>query len=638
MNTWSVMHVAVRLLTLCLSTAAMATAPESLFAPESPYDGQTTCNLASGEAPLVSLHWLEQPQTGDVEELRRFQVTLVASNNTRSWQLARVTVTPFGNQRRATMRPRWLWLPPGRQWYLPVTTASVGIDALSLQSSAALRAHVQVLDWTAEKTRWYELDQSLSPKLYLHGERSADDKAARLLVYDNTAKIKLFAGGDFRHRYTELVRHDLAAIQPTESPLSLNSVSVTHGTPPQFDGVFGAPGSDYTFCVRIPFDTQDSGVAEDFYTGAGTQWVPASYARVTITNFNSGDDSLVLKDAYLDVDGCIDFDHTPNSDVWGVIVLSEADVPTTNSPNTSNRLAALDSGGNLSTWYFVGELDNNQDDFVFDLDGDSRSNLFFASVFSLMRFSDGVAGETIYAMDAACPTASDNSCNSSFTTIENDVIPVAYIHPDHNDHKFAISHEIGHAVVHRYMGGVHPGKNNMYLLNEGAPECSFQAGDAHALHSVEWSSSALTEGFAQFYATAVWNDTFESDGAFHYYKDDYKGGAVQDVDIADGPLGGQDAYLRNVCPGDDASKSGKGVELDWARQLWDFRSLPGLAPTNVELLEQFRLAVQPPNFPNWQNANSWQRMFDGIQQFDMDNGTDFTSRWDATDDANGIDY
>ncbi|MGB5497144.1 MAG: hypothetical protein WBM97_21960, partial [Sedimenticolaceae bacterium] len=63
-----------------------------------------------------------------------------------------------------------------------------------------------------------------------------------------------------------------------------------------------------------------------------------------------------------------------------------------------------------------------------------------------------------------------------------------------------------------------------------------------------------------------------------------------------------------------------------------------LAPTNVELLEQFRLAVQPPNFPNWQNANSWQRMFNGIQQFDMDNGTDFTSRWDATDDANGIDY
>ena len=63
-----------------------------------------------------------------------------------------------------------------------------------------------------------------------------------------------------------------------------------------------------------------------------------------------------------------------------------------------------------------------------------------------MRFSDGLAGETLYAMDDSCPSAPDNSCNSGFTTIENEEIPVAYIHPDHNDHKFAISHEIAHAV------------------------------------------------------------------------------------------------------------------------------------------------------------------------------------------------
>ena len=70
-----------------------------------------------------------------------------------------------------------------------------------------------------------------------------------------------------------------------------------------------------------------------------------------------------------------------------------------------------------------------------------------------MRFSDGLADETIYAVDDHCPSAFDNSCNSLFTTIENEEIPVAYIHPDHNDHKFAISHEVGHAVVHRFMGG-----------------------------------------------------------------------------------------------------------------------------------------------------------------------------------------
>ncbi len=241
-------------------------------------------------------------------------------------------------------------------------------------------------------------------------------------------------------------------------------------------------------------------------------------------------------------------------------------------------------------------------------------------------------------MDAACPSASDNSCNSTFLTIENESISVAYIHPDHNDHKFAISHEMAHAVVQRFMGGYHPYKSGMYTLNTGAPECLFQAGDAHALHSDEWSSSALVEGFSQFYATAVWNDTSESDGAFHYYKDDYKEGTVQDVDMADGPLGGEDQYLRNVCPGSDANKVGHGVELDWSRQLWDYRTLPGTAPTNLELLEQFRLAVNPPFFYGWSNTNSWQRMLEAIQEFDDLYGTTFLTRWDATDELNGIDY
>jgi hypothetical protein len=241
-------------------------------------------------------------------------------------------------------------------------------------------------------------------------------------------------------------------------------------------------------------------------------------------------------------------------------------------------------------------------------------------------------------VDDHCPTAFDNSCNSRFTTSEGEELPVGFVHPDHNAHKFAISHEVAHAVVHRFMGGVHPQKDNMYDLNTGAPECVFQAGSAHALHSEEWSAAALAEGFAQFYATVVWNRTSEADGAFHYYKDDYKDGAVQDVDMAEGPLGGVEAYLRNVCPGTDVAKIGHGVELDWARQFWDYRTPPGPAPSNLEVLEQYRLAINPPFFFGWSNTNSWQRMFDAIQQFDADNGTGYLPKWTATEQLNGIDF
>ena len=41
--------------------------------------------------------------------------------------------------------------------------------------------------------------------------------------------------------------------------------------------------------------------------------------------------------------------------------------------------------------------------------------------------------------------------------------------------------------------------------------CTTPAGMHHALHSKEYQSAALTEGFAQFYATAAWN--FETETA-----------------------------------------------------------------------------------------------------------------------------
>jgi hypothetical protein len=629
MNTVKLLSVVVLLLAISTSSAPPLRAREPA--------GRTVCNLPTGEAPIVSLKWLEQPQPGQVRVLDRESLTVVARNHSRGPRTFRLSFSAQGNQRHPKTKPRSLSLAPGESRNVRVSLAELGFEPRKLRTSGSLRAHVAVLPapGTGETVA---LDQSLSPRIYFHGITSSQSSKRKLLVYDAAARRDRFRSGDVRNAFSESVRRDLAAVRRPELPTVLASViDAGGGARRPDDVVFGGPGNgNHTFCVRIPFDTQDSDVGEDFFDQPGTQWAPASYARVDVTNFNFGNDSVVVGDGRLDASGCISFDHDATSDVWSVVVISQADVPRSDHPADENRFYALDSGGNVSTWYWHGEF---QDPGVryFYLDGDPRSNLFVAGTYSLRRFSDGLEDETLYAMDDACPSASDNSCNSTFLTLENESIPVAYIHPDHNDHKFAISHEMAHAVVQRYMGG-HPYKSGMYTVNTGAPECIFQAGDAHALHSIEWSSAALVEGFAQFYATAVWNDTSESDGAFHYYKDDYKGGAVQDVDMADGPLGGEDAYLRNVCPGSDASKVGRGVELDWSRQLWDYRTLPGAAPTNLELLDQLSLAVNPPFFYGWSNTNSWQRMLEAIQEFDDLHGTTFLTRWDATDELNGIDY
>lgn len=612
-------------------TAGQAQEPET----------ETVCQLETGVAPLVSLSWLEQPEPGQVGTLPGSVVTLVATNHSPRPQLARVRLHRFGNHRQPPLPPLWLWLPAKGHRHLPLPVRALGFRPLRLETSASLRAHVEVLGFqrVGRHWRWRTLGQSLGPKLYFHGERVPGELSTRLVIYDNAAKLAQFNAGDVRGERLDDAREVLAAIRPADLPLSLAAIIDPQGGGQRPDDVLsGGPGSgNQNFCVRIPFNTEDSGVGEDFLDGAGFQWVAASYARVDITNFNFGNNSLVVDDGRLDADGCISFDHTPTSDIWAVVVISQADIPSTDEPSDQNRFLALDQGGNVSTWFWHGELNPLNDPHFFYLDGDERSNIFVAGTQSLIRFSDGLADEVLYAMDAACPSTPNNSCNSLFTTIENEEIPVAYVHPDHNSHKFAISHEMGHAVVHRFFGDVHPVKNGMYDLNTGGPACIFNAG-AHALHSEEYSSSALTEGFAQFYATAVWNDTAEQDGFFHYYKDDYKGGAVQDVDMAEGPLGGVDAYLRNVCAGDDAEKLGHGVELDWARQLWDYRTQPGTVPTNREILEQYGLAVNAPGLGGWFFTNSWQRMLDGIAEFDADNGTNFLPRWDATDELNGIDF
>jgi hypothetical protein len=630
-------HV-VHVLVAPLAGAFLWAAPSEAQTP----DDRTVCQLESGVAPLVSLSWREQPKEGGVNRLNHDLVTLIVRNNSSEPQLAHVTLSRYGNQEHGDLRrPLSLWLPANGHRPIPLVLRKLGFRPEMLDTSASLRAHVETegLEWTGDRWQLVYHGQSLSPTLYFHGEPAPDGGRTELLVYGNEVKVAEFNAGDVRGERLDDLREALATIGRTPFPLTVAaSMDPGGGAKRPDDVVFGGPGSgNQTFCVRIPFATEDSGVGEDFFAGPGTQWLPASYTRIHITNFNFGSDSVVVDDGRLDADGCISFDHTPTSDVWSVIILSQADVPRSDQPTDHNRFFSLDSGGNVSTWFWHGELDPLHDVEYFYVDGDDRSNIFIAGVFSLVRFSDGLSDETLYAMDDACPTAANNSCNGTFTTIDNEEIPVAYIHPDHNAHKFAISHEMGHAVVYRFFHDNHPAKSNMYDLNTGGPECVFDAG-AHALHSEEHSASALTEGFAQFYATAVWNDTTEQDGAFHYYKDDYKNGTVQDVDMADGPLGGEDAYLRNVCTGDDAAKAGHGVELDWARQLWDYRTRPGNAPMNLEILQQYGLAVNEPGFFGWSLGNSSQRMLDGIDEFDTNNGTHFLPRWGATDHANGIDY
>ncbi len=357
----------------------------------------TVCNLGTGEAPLVSLKWLEQPEPGGVRSLDGDFLTLVAHNHSREPQLARIAFSAHGNQSHPRPRPRRVTLAPGESKNIRVSLKGLGFEPRELRTSGSLRASVEVMvgrERVVRESRLLDaetLDQSLSPRIYFHGVTSRQSFGTRLLVYDAAARRDRFGAGDVRQAFSESLRRDLAAIRRPEIPAVLASVIDAGGGARRPDDVldvpFGGPGSgEHTFCVRIPFDTQDSGVGEDFFAVPGTQWAPASFARVDVTNFNFGQSSVVVDDGRLDANGCISFDHDATSDAWSVIVLSQADVPRSDQPTETNRFNALDSGGNLSTWWWNGDIDESRRRPLFlpgrrpSLEPFRRRNLFAGAV------------------------------------------------------------------------------------------------------------------------------------------------------------------------------------------------------------------------------------------------------------------
>jgi hypothetical protein len=89
--------------------------------------------------------------------------------------------------------------------------------------------------------------------------------------------------------------------------------------------------------------------------------------------------------------------------------------------------------------------------------------------------------------------------------------------------KTVVAHEIGH-VVQAWNGG-NPLSSSGYMENatEGDPlvRCDHVTGanGLHCLQSWELSPAAQGEGFAQFFASKVWNNPTQEDCTFAYYKE-----------------------------------------------------------------------------------------------------------------------
>lgn len=325
-------------------------------------------------------------------------------------------------------------------------------------------------------------------------------------------------------------------------------------------------------------------------------WVELDVADVT--DVGDGTVDVIVSTSFANGSGCVAFTHATTGQ-FKLEIWSEMEVPRTDDTSDDNTVRILTSAGNESYWNYFWTFGGTSGTKTFTLAQTNRTNLIAVSRWVFERYSDGLVNKVTEIKDIACPTEADNSCNGGYTA--NLSLARVYINPIHNKRKFLIGHEIGHAfLAHWFEYNPQPqqnvGQGSLYSRNEGGADCEWIGAGDHAMHSKEYSSAAFVDGFPHYDATYAFNSEADWAGAFWYYKD---GTGVTEVDMEVGPEGGETRYLEEICIGSDV---GRGVELDWARQLWDFRTNSGTKPSNYAPTRQMKNGLTSGG---WHRVGTW---------------------------------
>jgi len=235
--------------------------------------------------------------------------------------------------------------------------------------------------------------------------------------------------------------------------------------------------------------------------------------------------------------------------------------------------------------------------------------------------------------------------------------------PDSFREKFLVAHEIGHWLQWHWGGEI--GDSTEYGYKPMDDPCKFGVvklydfmdnelpsdASSHGLRSAEWSTPAMSEGFAHLIATAVFNDYIDpgdntdEDGIFRYYKDidvkkydDYQAFAEANSRVSllgDGipPLGGELRWTENQCPNDWAEQE-VSTELDWMRLFWHILTRSGTPPTLKEMLEFLNFIASSPNIYAVDHINVWCEIRDAVDDSPV-MGT-FAARFDQANIDTGV--
>ncbi len=346
---------------------------------------------------------------------------------------------------------------------------------------------------------------------------------------------------------------------------------------------------------------------EDYAVGSGTQIVDASYAEYDITRWICNGQwcyQSTIDSGVLGPDGCAMVDVDPGS---GYVL------------NVDTRMQY--GGKTYPVEYHTAN--------------DANSNVGVVSVSKGFTYLPGTplppplltlpthpAANAAAMISRALASGTVVDQNSGFTTLAglgctpqpgipgtdacagSSIKTGPYTNPDNSAGdlrwKFILAHEFGHVMQRKAMGGINNPycfDTNGYVTYNCAPpnladhpnapascSCDHVSGSngLHCLQSYEHGSAAQIEGFAQFYASRVWNNP-GSGCLFHYYKQFRNDNGTVTVPPVDTSCGNYVNWRDEHCFG-----SWGGTEYDWMQFFWNLEAGTGTTVSMYELFDMYR--------------------------------------------------
>ena len=530
-------------------------------------------------------------------------ITITASNMSDEPRWVRVTLHALLGETAPSAIRDAVVVPAGGTITTQVDARELGVEVSRLWLPVSLKAEVEVLDATGQPTERVFARGSLGAPL----PEGALESAALSVDLGATTVRGQRGAAEFLAVLPGGAGRDLI---PTGDPAladgaRADAATGTGGLPEPPLGVQSGI-QNYRFCFRLPVSLADAGFGEDYGVDPTNPWVARG---MLVRGFAPG--GVKKFDGYLDGQGCTT--EFSSGDDSGFVIFGY-----TRAQIANNDLVVYNDNKLLGAVAIWGANPGPSGTKVYTFPDHELSNLLAVSAWTLARFNGGLSGET-FKVNAACRPDGSQCCNCSSG---------GELWVTSDDRKFIIGHELGHRILGFYTGGYDNDCSFDLFVNPLSPmACDAGPGPGgHSMWSAEFESCAAMEGWAHFVATAAFNDTTEQDATMQYW-----GGSDPTINVENGPNGGQTAYYDTIC--NIATPSTLGVELDWLRQWWDYRTNTnvgdaGVRPSNGQMMDEISASLP------WTNQTTWTNLTQGIEDT---SGADQSQRWTDMGTWNGID-